>query len=120
MQSSILLKYRLRGFANAFKGFGPKKIVSTLLILTLGVLFVMGDYWLFHWVISYLDGFPSRLGDELILQLVNLVFITLFEMVMFSSLIVSLSATPLLTPPYKVLQLFKIYILRRLKFWVAG
>ena len=93
MQRSILLKYRLRGLANAFKGFWPKKIVRTLLILTLGVLFVVGDYWFFHRVISYLDGFPSRLGDELIVQLVNLVFITLFAMVMFSSLIVSLSAT---------------------------
>ena len=94
MQSSILLKYRLKALANAFKGFGAKKIVRPLSISTLGVLFVMGDYWFFHRVISYLDGFPSRLGDELIVQLVNLVFITLFAMVMFSSLIVSLSAIP--------------------------
>lgn len=91
MQSSILLKYRLKALANAFKGFGAKKIVRPLSISTLGVLFVMGDYWFFHRVIRYLDGFPSRLGDELIVQLVNLVFITLFAMVMFSSLIVSLS-----------------------------
>jgi len=59
--------------------------------LTLGALFVIGDYWFFHRVIVYLDGLPSRVGDELIVQLVNLVFITLFMMVLFSGLIVSLS-----------------------------
>ncbi|MBT3922791.1 MAG: hypothetical protein HOF21_09470 [Nitrospina sp.] len=60
-------------------------------IFILGTLFVIGDYWFFHRVIVYLDRLPFRVGDELIVQLVNLVFITLFMMVLFSSLIVSLS-----------------------------
>ncbi len=91
MGSSLLLKYRLKALANSFKCFGMKKVVRPLSILTLGTLFVIGDYWFFHRVIRYLDGLPFRLGDELIVQLVNLVFITLFVMVLFSSLIVSLS-----------------------------
>ena len=91
MQGSFLLKYRLKAFANGFKGLGFKKAMRPISILTLGTLFVIGDYWFFHRVIVYLDGLPSRVGDELIVQLINLVFITLFMMVLFSSLIVSLS-----------------------------
>ena len=91
MQSGLLLKYRLVALVNGFKGLGSKQVVRPLSILTLGTLFVIGDYWFFHRVIRYLDGLPSRLGEELIVQLVNLVFITLFAMVLFSSLIVSLS-----------------------------
>ena len=91
MQGSFLLKYRLKAFANGFKGLGFKKAMRPISILTLGTLFVIGDYWFFHRVIVYLDGLPSRVGDELIVQLINLVFITLFMMVLFSCLIVSLS-----------------------------
>lgn len=91
MQSVLLLKYRLVALANSFKGFGSKQVLRPLSVLTLGTLFVIGDYWFFHRMIRYLDGLPSRLGEELIIQLVNLVFITLFAMVLFSSLIVSLS-----------------------------
>jgi ABC-2 type transport system permease protein len=87
----LLLKYRLKSLANNFKRFGLKKSFRPLSILMLGTLFVVGDYWFFHRVIVYLDGLPFRVGDELIVQLVNLVFITLFMMVLFSSLIVSLS-----------------------------
>ena len=91
MQSVLLLKFRLIALVNSFKGFGSKQVIRPLSILTLGTLFVIGDYWFFHRVIRYLDGLPARLGEELIIQLVNLVFITLFAMVLFSSLIVSLS-----------------------------
>ena len=90
-RSNLLLKYRLKALANGFKGLGFKKAMRPISVLTLGALFVIGDYWFFHRVIVYLDGLPSRVGDELIVQLVNLVFITLFMMVLFSGLIVSLS-----------------------------
>ncbi|MBT6594990.1 MAG: hypothetical protein HOB34_02730 [Nitrospina sp.] len=90
-RSNLLLKYRLKALANGFKGLGFKKAMRPISVLTLGALFVIGDYWFFHRVIVYLDGLPFRVGDELIVQLVNLVFITLFMMVLFSSLIVSLS-----------------------------
>ena len=90
-QGGLLLKYRLKALANGFKGIGFKKAMRPISILTLGMLFVIGDYWFFHRVIVYLDGLPFRVGDELIIQLINLVFITLFMMALFSSLIVSLS-----------------------------
>ncbi|MBT3365884.1 MAG: hypothetical protein HN472_11340 [Nitrospina sp.] len=87
----LLLKFRLRAQTNFFKRFGLKKALRPISIFVMGTLFVIGDYWFFHRVIVYLDGLPFRVGDELIVQLVNLVFITLFMMVLFSSLIVSLS-----------------------------
>jgi ABC-2 type transport system permease protein len=85
----FLLKYRLKALVNGW--FNLKNIFRPISIFVLGILFVIGDYWFFHRVIVYLDGLPFRVGDELIVQLVNLVFITLFMMVLFSSLIVSLS-----------------------------
>lgn len=91
MRAGLLLQYRLKALANGFKGIGLNRVWRPLSILTLAALFVIGDYWFFHRVIRYLDGLPFRVGDELIVQLVNLVFITLFAMVLFSSLIVSLS-----------------------------
>lgn len=90
-RTGFLLEYRLKALANGFKRFSLKKSLRPLFIFVLGTLFVVGDYWFFHRVIVYLDGLPFRVGDELIVQLINLVFITLFMMVLFSSLIVSLS-----------------------------
>ena len=81
MQSGLLLKFKLAALVNGFKGFGSKKVVRPLSVLTLGTLFVIGDYWFFHRVIRYLDGWPSRLGEELIVQLINLVFIILLALV---------------------------------------
>ncbi len=91
MSGGFLLKYRLKAFANGFRRMDFKKAMRPISILTLGTLFAIGDYWFFHRVVAYLDGLPFEVGDELIVQLINLVFITLFMMVLFSSLIVSLS-----------------------------
>ena len=85
----ILLKYRLTAVKNGcFDGKNRWRWVG---VLFLAGLFVVGDYWFFFRIIQYLDGLPFKVGEELIVQLVNLVFITLFFMVMFSTLIVSLS-----------------------------
>jgi ABC-2 type transport system permease protein len=83
----ILLKFRWAVVKNA--SFGAKKRLGGIIFLA--TLFVVGDYWFFLRIIRYLDGLPSRVGEELIVQLINLVFITLFFMVLFSSLIVALS-----------------------------
>lgn len=88
---TVLLKFRLISLRNSVMRLGQNKSMRPISILILGTLFVIFDYWFFHRVIVYLDGLPFRVGDELIVQLVNLVFITLFMMVLFSSLIVSLS-----------------------------
>jgi ABC-2 type transport system permease protein len=83
----ILLKFRWAAVKNA--SFGTKKRLGGIIFLA--TLFMVGDYWFFFRIIRYLDGLPSKVGEELIVQLINLVFITLFFMVLFSSLIVALS-----------------------------
>jgi len=88
-QIFILLKYRWTAVKNG--SLDGKKHWRWFGVIFLASLFVVGDYWFFFRIIRYLDGLPSHVGDELIVQLINLVFITLFFMVMFSSLIVSLS-----------------------------
>lgn len=85
----ILLKLRWTALKNGSRN--PKKRWRWSGVLFLAGVFVYADYWFFFRIIKYLDGLPSAIGEELIIQLVNLVFITLFFMVMFSSLIVSLS-----------------------------
>jgi ABC-2 type transport system permease protein len=86
-QIYILSKFRWAAVKNASRG--AKKRWGGIIFLA--TLFVLADYWFFFRIIRYLDGLPFKVGEELIVQLVNLVFITLFFMVMFSSLIVSLS-----------------------------
>ncbi|QPJ66108.1 MAG: hypothetical protein G3M78_12175 [Candidatus Nitrohelix vancouverensis] len=62
-----------------------------LTIAILACLFVVGDYIFFHRIIEYLAELPFQAGDELIPQLLNVVFLTLFVMGAFSGVIVSLS-----------------------------
>ncbi len=88
-QILILLKYRWAAVKNG--SFDGKKRWRWSGIIFLASLFVFGDYWFFFRIIRYLVDLPFQVGEELIVQLINLVFITLFFMVMFSSLIVSLS-----------------------------
>lgn len=54
-------------------------------------LFIWGDYLFFMKIIRYLDTLPLNVGVELIVQLINVVFLTLFVMLLFSSIIASLS-----------------------------
>ncbi len=61
------------------------------LILTLGSLFFAGNYAFFYRMIKYLDQLPLQVGEELIFQLLNVVFLTLLVMVLFSSIVASLS-----------------------------
>ena len=42
-------------------------------------------------MIRYLDELPFKVGEELIFQLLNVIFLTLFVMVLFSAIIASLS-----------------------------
>ncbi len=61
------------------------------MILTLAALFLVGDFAFFLRMIRYMDTLPLEVGDELIVQLLNVVFLTLFMMVLFSSVISSLT-----------------------------
>ena len=88
-QILLLLKFRWAAIKNG--SLDGKKRWRWIGAIFLAGLFVWGDYWFFFRIIRYLDDLPFKVGEELIVQLINLVFITLFFMVMFSSLTVSLS-----------------------------
>ncbi|MEE2987227.1 MAG: hypothetical protein VX667_05510 [Nitrospinota bacterium] len=87
----ILIKARWMAFANYLARPNKDKILRWAMIAVLGILFVWGDYIFFYRIIQYLDGLPFSIGEELIVQLLNVVFLTLFVMTIFSTLIVSLS-----------------------------
>ncbi|MBC8284567.1 MAG: hypothetical protein H8E32_12195, partial [Nitrospinae bacterium] len=89
--SQILLLSKFRWAAVINGSLYKKNRWRWIGAIFLAVLFVVGDYWFFFRIIRYLNELPFKVGEELTVQLVNLVFITLFFMVMFSSLIVSLS-----------------------------
>lgn len=61
------------------------------LILLLGGLFSWANYAFFYRMIRYLDELPLKVGEELIFQLLNVIFLTLLVMVLFSSIVASLS-----------------------------
>jgi len=89
--ATSLLRMRWSSLKNQVSRPSPNKLGRWGLIFTLGTLFIIGDYLFFFRMIQYLDGLPLRIGEELIVQLLSVVFLTLFAMVLFSSLIASLS-----------------------------
>ncbi len=87
----LLLKLRFLAIKNLLSRPARDKRLRWGLIGVVGSLFIYGDFLFFLRIIRYLDGLPLNVGDELIGQLLNVIFLTLFVMVLFSSLIVSLS-----------------------------
>ncbi len=90
-QFATLLRLRWLSFRNSITRPSRGKRSRFALISVLAAAFVAADYWFFLRIIRYLDGLPLNVGEELIVQLLNVVFLTLMVMVLFSSLIVSLS-----------------------------
>jgi len=89
--AAAIMHMRYLSLVNHFSRPTPEKLFRWGLIITMGTLFVIGDYVFFYRIIQYLDGLPLKIGEELIVQLLNVVFLTLFAMALFSSLIASLS-----------------------------
>jgi len=90
-QFFILLRYRLAALKNNFSRPTREKKLRWGMISVMAALFVYGDFLFFLRIVRYLDGLPMQIGEEIIAQLINVIFLTLFVMVWFSSLIVSLS-----------------------------
>ncbi len=90
-QFFILLRYRLAAFKNNFSRPSRDKKIRWGLIGVMAALFVYGDFLFFLRIVRYLNEIPYQIGEQIIAQLINVIFLTLFVMVWFSSLIVSLS-----------------------------
>lgn len=90
-QFITLLKYRLSAWKNNFSRPTREKKFRWWVIGVMAALFVYGDFMFFLRIVRYLDQLPMQIGVEIIAQMMNVIFLTLFVMVWFSSLIVSLS-----------------------------
>jgi ABC-2 type transport system permease protein len=90
-QFFLLQRYRLSAWKNNFSHPTREKKIRWGVIAVMAALFVYGDFVFFLRIVRYLDGLPMQIGEEIIAQMMNVVFLTLFVMVWFSSLIVSLS-----------------------------
>lgn len=90
-QFFILQRYRLAALKNNFSRPTREKKIRWWMILVMATLFVYGDFLFFLRIVRYLNELPMQIGEEIIAQLINVIFLTLFVMVWFSSLIVSLS-----------------------------
>ncbi|QPJ63474.1 MAG: hypothetical protein G3M70_16970 [Candidatus Nitronauta litoralis] len=86
-----LAKLRWKFLKNNFKNPSSAKKNRWMMLGGLVALFIWGDYLFFLKIIRYLDTLPLNVGVELIVQLINVIFLTLFMMVLFSSIIASLS-----------------------------
>lgn len=82
---------RMRFMKNHFGRPNRDKVTRWALIGTLGMLFLVADYAFFYRMVQYLDGLPLQIGEELIVQLLNVVFLTLFAMLLFSTIIAALA-----------------------------
>lgn len=90
-QTLQLMHLRWLILRNHFSRPTGDKWFRWIMIAVLGILFLTGDYVFFWRIIRYMDKLPLEIGKELIVQLLNVVFLTLFAMTLFSSLISSLS-----------------------------
>ncbi len=86
-----LFRVRWLFLKNHFVHPATDKWSRWVLIGILGSLFFAANYAFFYRMIRYLDELPFRVGEELIFQLLNVIFLTLFVMVLFSAIIASLS-----------------------------
>ncbi|MDH3257334.1 MAG: hypothetical protein OEM27_06935 [Nitrospinota bacterium] len=86
-----LFRVRWLFLKNHFAHPAPDKWSRWALIGILGSLFFVANYAFFYRMIRYLDELPFKVGEELIFQLLNVIFLTLFVMVLFSAIIASLS-----------------------------
>ncbi|MEK6590137.1 MAG: hypothetical protein AABZ11_05600 [Nitrospinota bacterium] len=68
-----------------------EKIFKLSILLTLALLFIIGDYLFFYRIISYLQRLPLDIGEILITQLLSIIFLTFISMLLFSNIITSLS-----------------------------
>ena len=86
-----LIRVRWLFLKNIFAHPAPDKWGRWGLIGILGSLFFVANYAFFYRMIRYLDELPFKVGEELIFQLLNVIFLTLFVMVLFSAIIASLA-----------------------------
>ncbi|VAX25802.1 hypothetical protein MNBD_NITROSPINAE02-1829 [hydrothermal vent metagenome] len=86
-----LVKLRFRFACNSVFRSDQKSRSRFPILLILGIGFMAGDYYFFRRMLIYFNELPANVGEILIIQLLNLLCLTLFSMLIFSNVIASLS-----------------------------
>lgn len=107
-----LFLLRQKIIKNHFKYIDKEQLIRFLVLSVIGIIFLIGDYLFFYRVIDYLKD-KEIVGELLIIQLIDLVFLTFLSMLIFSNIITSLSISYLsadldflLSSPLRVVSIF--------------
>ena len=90
MKNILYLRYRM--LVNGMKDAGLGQSVKVIFILTLAGGFVWADYLFFHRVIRYITAL-EMVGTILLVQFLNLLFLSFFSLLIYSNIINTLSTT---------------------------
>ncbi|MBI5814429.1 MAG: hypothetical protein HZB29_02330 [Nitrospinae bacterium] len=84
-----LEKTRIRLLKNSIlKSGAPGKFLA---LSILAAFFVAGDYLFFRRMLTYMVNLPLEVGELLVIQLLNLLCLTIFSMLVFSNIVASIS-----------------------------
>ncbi len=103
-----------RQFINGFKWMNREKLIKILLFGTIGIAFIIGDFYFFYRIFTHLKvllkTLPMKLGaffdigEMLVIQLFTVINLTFFSMLLFSNVVVSLSTIYLSRDLYLLLS----------------
>ena len=92
---SLLFKLRRRIVKNDVTHLSKEKVIRFVLLLLVGVVFFILDYWFFHRIISYIARIDVldmvEVGTILVARLLGMIFLMFFSMLLFSNIVTSLS-----------------------------
>lgn len=86
----LLTSMRLRIIVNFFRWIERETVYKLLFFIILGFLFALGDYSFFFRIIEYLKG-EEIIGALLITQLLDMMALTFFFMLFFSTIVTAIS-----------------------------
>jgi len=78
-------------FRNGIVNLGIKDIPRVIVFSLITLLFILFDYLFFLKVVNYIFNLNEGIGNVIIVELFRIIFVSFFTMVLFSSLILSVS-----------------------------
>jgi len=87
----LLCRLRWQLARNSFVSHVRQHCWRLLLLTTVAGLFLIGDYVFFLRLLQHMSAMPGEFGPLLLVQLLNMVFLTFFSMLVFSNTVTSLS-----------------------------
>lgn len=82
----MYFKYRFYMFKNGWMKYNQEKRLKFFFLLTLAILFAIGEYRFFYKIFTYLNSEVEFLSKHLTIQLVNILNLTFLSMLFFSNL----------------------------------